>query len=91
MMRSRENLPLVVMSAVAAAIIIFFVASERSGHALQRQIDGCGWAGNPAMAAAWPRVGSFQTASWNPAFPPSSQSPRPAEIGCMKSNTTGIA
>lgn len=90
-MRFRENLPLVVMSAVAVAIMIFFVACERSGHALQGQIEGvCGWSGNPAMAAAWPRVRTFQTASWNPAFPPSPPSPRPAQIGCMKSNTTGI-
>jgi len=56
-MRSRENPPLTVMSAVSAAILIFFAASERATSAEPRQVEGCGWAQHAAAAPALARVG----------------------------------
>ena len=84
-MRFRENLPMVVMTAVSAAIMIFFLASER---AAPRQLDGCGWPEPTDIGPTWPRFGYSPQASWNPAFPPFPPRGRPALMGCAKSSMT---
>ncbi len=87
-MCSRENITLLIMSLVSAAILCFFALSGST--TFSRQLDGCGWSEQAAIAPIWPRAGNFQQVSWNPAFPPSPPDRPPAQIGCTKSNMTGI-
>jgi hypothetical protein len=88
-MWSRENIPLLIMSLVSAAILCFFALSSSTTFSVPRQLDG-GGSEQAAIAPIWPRAGNFQQVSWNPAFPPSPPSYPPARIGCTKSNMTGI-
>jgi hypothetical protein len=55
-MWSRENIPLVVMTAASAAILLFFAVSGGAMPASPRQHDGCGWLDDTANAPAWRRV-----------------------------------
>jgi hypothetical protein len=82
-MQLRENLPMVVMTAVSAAILIFFFASERATYA--RQLDGCGCSEQAGNGPIWSRAGHPPQASWSPAFPPS-----PPD-GCPGSPSTRLA
>ncbi len=88
-MRFREKLPTIVMTAVSAAILIFFASSDRATYAGPRQLDGCGWSEPTAAGPIWPRVSRPQP-SWNPAFPPSPPNGRPVAIGCTKSSRTAF-
>jgi hypothetical protein len=89
-MWSRENIPLLIMSLLSAAILFFFALSGSTTFSAPRQLDGCGWSEQAAIAPIWPRAGNFQQVLWNPAFPPSPPGRPPARIGCTKSNMTGI-
>jgi hypothetical protein len=74
------------MSAVSAAILIFFAASERDTSAEPRQVEGCGWARHAATASALPRAVFTHKTSWNPAFPasPPTRSPGPSWVHEIK-------
>ena len=89
-MWSRENIPLLIMSVVSAAILCFFALSSSAIFSTPRQLDGCGWSEQAAIGPIWLRVGHSPQASWNPAFPPSPPSGRQPLIGCTKSSTTAI-
>jgi hypothetical protein len=89
-MQSCENLPLTVMTALSAAILVFFAASEHATRAEPRQDDGCGWFETTATAWASPDVGTSRKVSWNPAFPPAPSSRARDQIGCTSSSTTAI-
>jgi hypothetical protein len=89
-MWSRENIPLAVMSAASAAILLFFAVSESAMPGSPRQLDGCGGSEDAVIAPAWHRAERIPKNSWNPAFPPLPPS-RPADrVGCMRSSTTVI-
>jgi hypothetical protein len=42
-MWSRENIPLLIMSVVSAAILCFFALSSSAMFSVPRQLDDCGW------------------------------------------------
>jgi hypothetical protein len=89
-MWSRENIPLAVMSAASAAILLFFAVSESAMPGSPRQLGGCGGSEDAAIAPAWNRAELIPKNSWNPAFPRLPPS-RPADrVGCMRSGTTVI-
>ena len=70
-MWSRGNVPLLIMSAVSAAILCFFAFSGSAALPAPRELYGCGWSEQPVPGPIWPRAGNFPKESWNPAFPPS--------------------
>jgi hypothetical protein len=89
-MWSRENIPLAVMSAVSAAILLVFAVSESAMPGSSRQLDGCYGSEDAVIAPAWRRAELIPKDSWNPAFPPLPPS-RPADrVGCMSSSTTAV-
>jgi hypothetical protein len=89
-MHSRENIPLVMLGALSAAILIFFAASERAIRAEPHLLEDCGWSEDNTASLAWSRAGNTPGRSWNPAFPASPPSRPLAQSECMRSNTTAI-
>ena len=89
-MWSRENIPLLFMSVVSAAILCLFALSSGAIFSAPRQLDGCGWSEQAAIARIWPRVANSPQDSWNPAFPPSRSGRLQARVGCTKSSMMGI-
>jgi hypothetical protein len=84
-MRSRENLPLI---AVSAAILIFIAASNRATSAEPRQLNGCRWSQHAATASTWSREPN--KTSWNPVFPASPPTRPLGRLQCMKSSKTAV-
>jgi hypothetical protein len=89
-MRSREDIPLAVMTVVSGAILLFFVFAQHAMLDPPRHDDGCGWSADMAVAAASRHDALIPWAWWNPAFPPTPPIRPPDQIGCMGSSTTAI-
>jgi hypothetical protein len=87
-MWSRENIPLAVMSAASAAILLFFAVSEGAMPASPRQHVSCGWSEVAGIAPPWRRVEPIPKHLRNPAFPPSPPIRPSDRAGCMGSSTT---
>jgi hypothetical protein len=89
-MRSRENIPLAVMTVVSAAILLFFVFSGNAMLQTPHRDDGCGWSADFAVSSAARRNALVPWVSWNPAFPPTPPNRPLDRIGCMKSSATAV-
>jgi hypothetical protein len=83
-MLHRENIPLIIMAAVSAAILVFFAFSEGVVRAAQQQHGNCGLSRQAGIATVWPYLETTPKGSWNPAFPVSPPSRRPDQVGCMR-------
>jgi hypothetical protein len=89
-MLCRENIPLAVMSAFSAAILLFVAFSESAMRPAPWQHDGCGWSTDTVIAPAWHLAESIRKDLWNPAFPPLPPGRPLDRVGCMKSNIMDI-